>query len=118
MDGTEGDSGSTPKLRSDGNKLKPVTVDAPVNQLKSIVVLLAEMVITMVNQQGGVVDADSVKELKGQVDQRGLKVQELSQIVTRQRDEVDDIRQRGMKGNLLISSSNTGPKESLIKNDE
>jgi hypothetical protein len=118
VDATEGDSGSTPKLRSDGNKQKPVTVDASVNQLKSIVVLLAEMVITMVNQQGAVVDADSVKELKGQVDQRGLEVHELSQIVTQQRDEVDDIRQRGMKGNLLISSSNTGPKKSLIKNDE
>jgi hypothetical protein len=121
-DVVEGDPGATPKLRSEGSKNKsgvgnPLAGDTSVNQLKSIVVLLAEMVITMVNQ-GGTADSGAVKELKNQVDQRGLEVEELSLVVSQQKDEVDDIRQRGMKGNLLISSSNIGNKKSIIKSDD
>ena len=117
-DVVEGDPGATPKLRSEGSKNKsgvgnPLAGDTSVNQLKSIVVLLAEMVITMVNQ-GGTADSGAVKELKHQVDQRGLEVEELSLVVSQQKDEVDDIRQRDMKGNLLVSSSNIGNKKSII----
>ena len=70
------------------------------------------MVKTMVEQQEqGVGEGSAVIELK-------KEVALIKEIQCQEKDELDETRQRNLKGNLIISSSSYGNSKSLIKTDE
>ena len=63
-----------------------------------MVVLLVEMVKTMVEQQEqGVGEGSTIIELK-------KEVALIKEIQCQEKDELDETRQRNLKGNLIISS--------------
>lgn len=111
--------GEGQRLRSDGKAKGGSTGSnggqegaSAVNQLRSVVVLLVEMVKTMVEQQEqGVGEGSAVIELK-------KEVALIKEIQCQEKDELDETRQRNLKGNLIISSSSYGNSKSLIKTDE
>lgn len=114
-DGDKGEGETGQRLRSEGSKAKVGnggSEGSSVNQLRSVVVLLVEMVKTMVEQQEqvGHSTGPEVVQLKQEVEQ--LKV-----VQRQEKDELDETRQRNLKGNLIISSPNIGNKKSLIKSD-
>lgn len=107
-DGGEGEGAA--KTRG-GTKGKPTGgggggSEWEIQQLKSIVILLLETVRDMTERQeraaasGGLVEGE--RKLREELD--------------RQRDELDEVKQRSMKGNIIISCSSYKPN--LIKSDD
>ena len=79
--------------------------EGEVAHLKSIVVLLLEAVKHLTEQQG------SNEEREG-----GKVVKDLQDSLRRQEDELDEVKQRSLKGNIILSSDRRNG--SVIKSDE
>ena len=93
-----------------GEKVDPTNLNAVLNQILSAVGELMKEVAALkeagVGQRGAVVGGEAGKSLTDQVNI--------------QADEIDEMRQRSLKGNLILSSPNLPAikKVSLIKSDE
>ena len=105
-----------PRRKGDGSKAREGSSSALSNALANIKVDGND--INSVLQALLAIMAAHVEDQKAVKKEQERRMDEIEERVREQGDYLDEIHQRGMKGNLMISSPTNGGKTSLIKSPE